>query len=117
VIDLKGCCVALLPLLLLAGCATNQKSADTHVNLVVTGVAQQGMLLPIDISEKLTANNADVALTVNQSWAQTVEAEPSYFAASGRWCRRLTIVTSAQANAFTSCQLSNSQWLLASLSL
>jgi len=96
--------------MVLAGCSMLDVQ---RVTAVVSPAASDSSPLPAAVNDALTAQSADLSVAIDQGpyAGRILIAEPSYFAASGRTCRRVTVESDEQTQPFVAC-LQGDQWQL-----
>lgn len=106
--------VNLLFATVLAGCA-GQIINKTGITAAVPDDAVS--LLPVYISDVLSAQSGDLVLPVEQGRfsGTTLIAEGSYFAASGRTCRRVFFEGGGDEQRYIACQQDGSWQLVRSV--
>lgn len=77
-------------------------------------MAVYNVALPVQVSRLLTENKQDVSVTIASGIYQdkTLEAERTYFAASGRPCRKVVISDHATKEKHIACRSDVANWQL-----
>ncbi|EPJ44448.1 MAG: hypothetical protein OFPII_34810 [Osedax symbiont Rs1] len=115
----KNSLISIFILSILTGCGFGAHS--TKSNLTASDVrdtnTQHAILLPLASSKALSRNSASIeipleAVEINAFKIQSISAAASYFAASGRQCRNITLQSTNQQQSYIGCQKSAEQWVL-----
>ncbi|WP_261845142.1 DVU3141 family protein [Aliamphritea ceti] len=71
-------------------------------------------ILPIDVSEILTTTSQDMSIVISSGSmeGQTLIVGPTYFAASGRFCRKADIDDNLQGERYVACRSESGHWVL-----
>ncbi|WP_428033901.1 DVU3141 family protein [Amphritea sp.] len=71
-------------------------------------------VLPQDVSQVLTDNSQDLSLAIPTGMYQgkNLMANATYFAASGRSCRRVVISDNLSQRNYLACTVDDTQWEL-----
>lgn len=96
----------------LTACSSQSMQAFGIKNSVVNVDAEN--ILPPEVSDMLTSTPQDISILISSGSMQgkTLMVGPTYFAASGRVCRKANISESLLAERYVACQAESGHWIL-----
>lgn len=103
--------VAVFILMLFLGACSIQstQSTETETSLFTSSTDNE---LPVEIHELLTANSQDVSALIPSGLNEKrhLTASNTYFAASGRYCRKVVISDDLADEQYVACSVKADEW-------
>jgi len=116
---LKRVPFALFITAILAGCGSSNTLTSSNLSAsdIVNINKQQSITLPADVSSTFSKTLQSISiqpqsLSIDNDVINSLQANESYFAASGRLCRHTLLESNTQNYNYVACQLNTEQWVL-----